>query len=133
MKARLVYLAGPIYDCDDTCVEWRKTAARILRSKKIMTLSPMNRDYRGREDEPIIRRLIVEKDKKDIMMSDTLLALCEQPSFGTAMEILFAWSLQKQIVVVSSYGSPWIKYHASVMFKNLDEALNSLEFKESLL
>ena len=98
-----------------------------------MALSPMNRDYRGREDEPIIRRLIVEKDKKDIMMSDTLLALCEQPSFGTAMEILFAWSLQKQIVVVSSYGSPWIKYHASVMFKNLDEALNSLEFKESLL
>ncbi len=130
MKARLVYLAGPIYDCDDTCVEWRKTVARILRSKKIMTLSPMNRDYRGREHVPLIQKLIVEKDKKDIMMSDTLLALCEQPSFGTAMEILFAWSLQKQIVVVSSYGSPWIKYHASAMFKTLDEAIASLSFPE---
>jgi nucleoside 2-deoxyribosyltransferase len=130
MKARLVYLAGPIYDCDDTCVEWRETVARILRSKKIMTLSPMNRDYRGREHVPLIQKLIVEKDKKDIMMSDTLLALCEQPSFGTAMEILFAWSLQKQIVVVSSYGSPWIKYHASVMFKTLDEAIASLSFPE---
>ena len=56
-----------------------------------MTLSPMNRDYRGREHVPLIQKLIVEKDKKDIMMSDTLLALCEQPSFGTAMEILARW------------------------------------------
>ena len=128
MRARLVYLAGPIYDCDDTCVEWRKAAAGILRSKKIMTLSPMNRDYRGREDESIIRRLIVEKDKKDIMASDTVLALCEQPSFGTAMEVLFAWGLRKQVVAVTRHGSPWIRYHADKVFDNLDEALGAMEF-----
>ena len=128
MRARLVYLAGPIYDCDDTCVEWRKAAAGILRSKKIMTLSPMNRDYRGREDEQIIRRLIVEKDKRDIMASDTVLALCEQPSFGTAMEVLFAWGLRKQVVAVTRHGSPWIRYHADKVFDNLDEALGAMEF-----
>ena len=61
MKARLVYLAGPIYDCDDTCVEWRKAAAGILRSKKIMSLSPMHRDYRGREGNSVIRKKIVER------------------------------------------------------------------------
>ena len=47
MKARLVYLAGPIYDCDDTCVEWRKTAARILRSKKIMSCMGVTQAGRG--------------------------------------------------------------------------------------
>jgi nucleoside 2-deoxyribosyltransferase len=128
MKARLVYLAGPIYDCDDTCVEWRKVTARTLAKKQIMSLSPMNRDYRGRESDPHIRKNIVEKDKKDIIMSDTVLALCEQPSFGTAMELLFAWSLQKQILVVTRHGSPWIRYHATKIFDSLDDAVASLEF-----
>jgi len=128
MKARLVYLAGPIYDCDDTCVEWRKAAAGILRSKKIMSLSPMNSDYRGKEGNPIIRKKIVERDKKDIFMSDTILALCEQPSFGTAMEVMFAWSLQKQVIAVTRHGSPWIRYHANEVFDNLDEALGAMEF-----
>jgi nucleoside 2-deoxyribosyltransferase len=130
MNARLVYLAGPIYDCDDTCVEWRRDAAIQLRRNKIMTLSPMNRDYRGREGNPIVRKLIVEKDKRDILMCDTIIAVCDQPSFGTAMEILFAWSLQKQILVVTRHGSPWIHYHATKVFETLDDAIASLAFTE---
>jgi len=128
MKTRLVYLAGPIYDCDDTCAEWRKDAARKLRRKRIMTLSPMNRDYRGKEQNPTIRNLIVGKDKDDVLRCDTILAVCEQPSFGTAMEVYFAWSLQKQILVVTRHGSPWIRYHATEIFDSLDEAIDALEF-----
>ena len=128
MKARLVYLAGPIYDCDDTCMEWRKDVANRLRRKNIQSLSPMNRDYRGREQDTHVRRRIVECDKNDVVRCDTILAVCEQPSFGTAMEVYFAWSLQKQILVVTRHGSPWIHYHATAIFDSLDEAIETLEF-----
>ena len=130
MNAHLVYLAGPIYGCDDRCVEWRKDAATQLRKKKIRSLSPMNRDYRGLESNPTVRSLIVEKDKKDILMSDTIIAVCDQPSFGTAMEVLFAWSLQKQILVITRHGSPWIHYHATKVFETLGDAIAALAFTE---
>ena len=130
MNARLVYLAGPIYDCDDTCVEWRKDAARKLRAKQIMSLSPADRDYRGKEGRPFVRKQIVEGDKSDVMKCDTIIAVCEQPSFGTAMEVHFGWSLQKQVLVVTRHGSPWIRYHATAVFGSVDEAIEALEMEE---
>ena len=48
-----------------------------------------------------IPKRIVESDKKSIMYCDTLLAKCDHPSFGTAMEVHFAWSLRKQVIVVT--------------------------------
>lgn len=128
MNARLVYLAGSIYRMDDECLEWRAEVSKQLRAKKIMTLSPMSRDYRGMEQSDDIRRRIVEGDKRDITASDTLLAFCPKPSFGTAMEIHFAWSLHKQIIIVSQHGSPWLKYHATAIFPTIDEAVSSLVF-----
>lgn len=130
MKARLAYLAGPITDCDDASHEWRKDAARKLRAKKIMVLSAIFRDYKGKERNPFIRKQIVETDKRDIMKCDTLLSLCLQPSFALAMQLYFAWSLQKQTLVVTRYHSPWIRYHATAIFDSLEDAIGALEFEE---
>jgi len=58
------------------------------------------------------------------MTCDTILAKCDFPSYGTAMEIMFAWSLQKQIIVVTNSHSPWIRYHANHVFPTIDEALD---------
>ena len=101
MNARVVYLAGPIYEQDDACHRWRSIAGKLLRKRNIMMLAPTDADYGGtthvRDAERIVRTA-----KSDIMTCDTILAKYDVPSAGTAMAILFAWSLQKQIVVVTS-------------------------------
>ena len=95
-----------------------------------MSLSPTDADYRGQESIAGMPKRIVERDKKDIVTCDTILAKCDQPSWGTAMEIMFAWSLHKQIIVVTSSMSPWIRYHADYVFPTLDEALKAMEYPE---
>ena len=130
IEARLVYLAGPIYEQDDTCVRWRKATHKLLMKKNIMCLKPTDADYRGRETIAGIPEQIVKRDKTDIMTCDTLLAKCDHPSYGTAMEIMFAWSLHKQIIVLTNSYSPWIRYHADHSFPTVDEAINNLQFPE---
>tara|TARA_Y100000996_G_scaffold410636_1_gene393367 strand:- start:801 stop:1196 length:396 start_codon:yes stop_codon:yes gene_type:complete len=128
IASRLVYLAGPIYEQDDTCIRWRKAAQALLRKKNIMSIAPTDVDYRGHERRQEAPQQIVKRDKRWIMDCDTILAKCDFPSYGTAMEIMFAWSLQKQIIVVTSSHSPWIRYHASHIFPTIEDALESMEF-----
>jgi len=128
MKVRLVYLAGAIYEMDDTCIRWRKAASVLLRKKGVQSLKPTDADYRGKETIAGIPEQIVERDKRDIVACDTILAKCDQPSWGTAMEIMFAWSLHKQIVVVTSSMSPWIRYHADYVFTTVEDAIKAMEY-----
>jgi len=128
MKVRLVYLAGAIYEMDDTCIRWRKAASVLLRKKGVQSLKPTDADYRGKETIAGIPEQIVERDKRDIVACYTILAKCDQPSWGTAMEIMFAWSLHKQIVVVTSSMSPWIRYHADYVFTTVEDAIKAMEY-----
>lgn len=130
IECRLVYLAGPIYEQDDTCIRWRKAAHKLLMKKDIMCLKPTDADYRGRETIAGIPEQIVKRDKTDIMTCDTILAKCDHPSYGTAMEIMFAWSLHKQIIIVTNSYSPWIRYHADHIFPTVDEAIQNMKFVE---
>lgn len=129
MKTLLTYLAGPIYgQSDESCFEWRKEATAVLRAKNIMTLDPTVRDYRGKEQENIDR--IVIGDKRAIMAADTVLCYSPEPSYGTAMEVFFAWSMHKQVLTVTTSQSPWINYHSTLVVSTLKEALDLLEKKE---
>lgn len=130
IDVRLAYLAGPIYEQDDTCIRWRKATASLLRKKNIMSLSPTDADYRGRETIAGMPKRIVESDKKNIMYCDTLLAKCDHPSYGTAMEVYFAWSLRKKVIVVTNSYSPWIRYHADHIFPTIEEAVNNMQYPE---
>lgn len=130
MNARVVYLAGPIYEQDDTCIRWRQVATSLLRKKNIMSVKPTDADYRGKEQDKYIPKRIVDRDKSDIMMCDTILAKCDHPSYGTAMEIMFAWSLQKQIAIVTNSFSPWIRYHATEIFPTVADAIEAMEFPD---
>lgn len=91
----VVYLCGGINGLGDAaCKDWRQVAHAALAGNRI--LDPMARDYRGREDECVDE--IVEGDKSDIVASNIILVNASRPSWGTAMEIMFAWFLHKRIV-----------------------------------
>jgi nucleoside 2-deoxyribosyltransferase len=126
----LVYLAGPINGCSDSeANDWRAAATVALGRHGVYTLNPMRRDYRGIEAESVDR--IVEDDKFDIDQSCAVLAMCPKPSYGTAMEILYAHDHGKPVIVVTPHGSvsPWLTYHSTTVVHELSDAINYLTGK----
>lgn len=119
-----VYLGGPINGCtDEECKDWREQV-KVFYPKAI---DPMVRDYRGREAECFAE--IVELDKEDIRNADVLLVSYSKPSVGTSMEIFYAWSIGKPIVLWHQPEislSPWLLYHCTAFVTSLKEALNKV-------
>jgi hypothetical protein len=84
---------------------------------------PMERDYRGCEDEHAEQ--LVADDKEAIELCDTLLVDASMPSWGTAMEIMYGTMFGKQIVSFSDAEtiSPWLRCHTHAIFQTLDQAV----------
>lgn len=121
-----LYLAGPINACsDDEVTGWREQVKTQLHSDLASWLSveivdPADRDFRGVENET--HKTIVEGDKADIYGCDAVLAYCWQPSYGTAMEILYAWECGIPVYAVVPADkpiSPWVQYHSARVGRNL--------------
>ena len=84
----------------------------------------MVRNYRGREMECMID--LVENDKADIDMCDTLLVNFIKPSVGTSMEILYGWERGKRVIIVASHDStnnPWLVYHSHHVYHSVEDAV----------
>jgi len=115
-----VYLAGPINGCtDEEAKNWRAVAKDEFPN----AIDPMVRDYRGIEED--CYRQIVDLDKRDIRNSDCLLVNYVKPSVGTSMEIFYAWTLGKPIVVVARNDvriSPWLRYHSTTIIDSFNDA-----------
>lgn len=115
-----VYLAGAIHGKSDSeCCDWRKDAAVILQMLDIKTKNPMDRDFRGEERYRVNE--IVEGDKDAIGNCWGMIVNAESPSWGTAMEVLYA--RQKNLVIIafssSMNVSPWLQYHADHIVRSL--------------
>ena len=124
-----VYLAGPIFGLDDAgCNDWRNYATEKLDCE---TLNPMDRDFRGVEDDDEIMRIIVEGDKLDILDADIVLVNygdIPPGSAGTSMEILFSWEQHKRVILVTTQEkvSPWLTYHSNIIYSELDHAIEEI-------
>jgi nucleoside 2-deoxyribosyltransferase len=122
-----IYLCGPINGCtDDEAMTWRDW----FKSQQcgFDFVDPMKRDYRGKEAEDY--REIVDLDKQDVRSVDYLVVMYTQPSVGTAMEILYAWTIGKPVVVINESNkplSPWLRYHATAIVRTKELALNKLK------
>lgn len=125
-----VYLAGPINGCSDSeALDWRDELTHLLGDYD--TISPMTRDYRGKEDANV--DAIVDGDKVDMDSSATVVAYCPRPSVGTSMEILYAWERGKRVITYVPPGSPispWLRYHSHVIVHNLADV--ALELSRDL-
>jgi hypothetical protein len=121
-----IYLCGPINGCTDSeCKDWRNVIKEIFPGQ---TIDPMDRDYRGREDD--CYKEIVELDRLDILNSTVLLVNYEKPSVGTSMEIFYAHSLAIPVFVVCRSGttiSPWLRYHTTEFFSSFNDAINRIK------
>ena len=100
-------------------------------------LDPMRRDYRGagladkneRGMPDWVVKEIVELDKIDIQESNVLLGdlSSNKKMVGSNMEVIYAWTIGKLVVLVLPKGapvSPWHKYHSHKIVNTLQEALD---------
>lgn len=121
----IIYLAGPIAGCDDhECKDWRDILCTTYASDHKF-LNPLRRDYRGRERGNI--PAIIQLDKKDIRQCDLMLVNFTRPSVGTSMEMFYAYTLDKPIIVVHKYKgptSPWLTYHATAILNTIGDAMD---------
>lgn len=119
-----VYLAGPIFgQSDHGAYSWR---AILKADDAFCWKDPMDRDFRGREDE--VFRELVEGDKQDIDDCQAVVAKVDPVSAGTSMEILWAWLNETPVIVIcTGKVSPWIRYHATDICGSEGKALQKLK------
>jgi hypothetical protein len=118
------YLCGGINGLSDAdCRDWRESAKSLLKTE---TLDPMRRDYRGREAESV--RDIVKGDLHDISDSQFVLVNAVRPSWGTAMEIVYAWQANCYVVAWTGDArvSPWLTYHCDELHPSLGAAIEAI-------
>jgi len=122
MKTFTTYLCGGINGLNDSsCQDWRDEATSKLRTE---VLNPMRRDYRGKEDLSIEE--IVKGDLADIQASDYILVNATRPSWGTAMEIVYAKDKPVVAFTEGASVSPWLRFHCWKIVKTLDEAIEAI-------
>jgi len=127
-KGDIVYLAGPIDQCNDTEMNgWRQTATDVLSACGAQVIDPTQRDFRESDIEEVYQE-IVEGDLAEIARADVLLANAWKKSVGTSMEI---WEAHRRedtttVVVTPNRFSPWHLYAADRHFHQLARALDFL-------
>lgn len=122
---RTVYLAGPINGCtDEEANGWRTAAKAELVGWTVF--DPMTRDYRGKEAESAEE--IVDGDLADIADATHVLVNATRPTWGTAMELVYAREMGRRIVAFGPTNpSPWLRVHCDVVAATLGDALRELE------
>ena len=129
---KTIYLCGGIKDISfENASEWRTQAIKKLpyNDTGFKFLNPMRRNFRDCEFQS--QNEIIQLDKNDIIASDILLVNATKPSWGTAMEILFAYERNKIVVVFSGGNyvdvSPWVAYHATRVTRTMEEAITYIK------
>ena len=118
------YLAGAINGCTDAEAHgWREELK--ARMPRIRWVDPMARDYRMREDWDA--ETIVAGDLADIEQCEVVVVYALRPSWGTAMEVVYAHQMKKRVVVwCPGVVSPWLRYHATVVVTSVYELESEL-------
>ena len=128
---KTVYLAGPIFGkTDRECMVWRNRANSILGVHGVSCFDPMFADYRGVEDDAAEE--LVARDKEWIEQATLVLVNANEPSWGTAMEVLYAKTLGKQVIAFTEADaiSPWLRCHTTAIFRTMEESLGGILFGE---
>jgi nucleoside 2-deoxyribosyltransferase len=118
-----VYLAGDINGLSNEDVFGWRSEIKSKADIGIEFLDPTSRDYRGQEDENVEE--IVLGDLKDIDSVDIMIASAGAPSWGTAMEIHYAYTQDIPVVAIvpGDRVSPWLRFHVQAIVPDIDTAV----------
>lgn len=102
---RYIYLAGKI-KLGHGATEYRAKIAPILRDKfNIHSLDPLRAKYTMKTWDILSPNEVVVRDLQDIKRAHVLLAVmmkCEETSFGTPCEVMYAWREHIPVVMITN-------------------------------
>ena len=133
-----IYLAGAIWGIEDPVTWRRKLTAQLPEGWE--TIDPTQIElFVENEDEDEKACEIVEVDLAAIRMSDAFLARIDRPSWGTAMEMFYAYNLRIPVIgwiphgeAVSEWGGkritpPWVKAHSDIVTSDFEVVTQFLQ------
>lgn len=118
------YLCGPI---DHVSYSEASTWREEMKERFPKALDPMRREYPLPTEQAT---QMIELDKKDILECNfvicKLTSYGKTPLVGTSMELIYAWTMGKPVIVWKEPGmriSPWIAYHCMAQVTSEEELL----------
>jgi nucleoside 2-deoxyribosyltransferase len=127
-----IYLAGAIWGIKDPFT-WRKHAALDLPDWEI--IDPTKTElFVENEHEDENARKVVADDLRAIESCNAVLAMISEPSWGTAMEMFYAYQLKIPVIGWNPWPGgrtvgPWIKVHCNIVtsdFRDVKQFLQTL-------
>lgn len=117
--SKYIYLAGPITGVD-TAADWRKLACQLLEPHGLSGIDPL-----VVEAKTITPEQVVQLDYAWIERSSGIIARVDQPSWGTAMELVYAHGFKMPIIGWGNIEkpSPWLFHHLTKHVPYLGEAV----------
>ncbi len=103
-NCRYIYLAGKI-KIDHNATEYRAKIAPFLRKCGLYSLDPLRGKYAMKIWNVLAPNEVVVRDLQDIDRSNVVLAVmmkCDDASFGTPCEIMYAWSKHVPVILITN-------------------------------
>ena len=131
---KTIYLCGPMNNVAPVeAIQWRRIATKVLTGCGYKILDPtVDKDLYDPEINTTVftPEQIIGADLEMIDQSDALLVDISRdcPCWGSAMEVRYAYEKGKKIFTWGrfNYESYWIRYHATLRFESLFQALGNL-------
>jgi nucleoside 2-deoxyribosyltransferase len=125
----LVYLAGPIFGVEDPDTWRNDVAAQLPKGWEAVNPLKIERYAAGTRNQA---HRIVENDLLALENVDAVLALVDEPSWGTAMEIFYASSIAVPVIGWQPKhngrpNSPWLQLHCTLITSDFAEAMKCLK------
>jgi len=119
-----VYVAGAITGYVKETEKWRAEWKKKLEEAGFSVFDPYL--DASQENGSGLVATIVHRDINRILTSDIILVYGDRPSWGTAMEIVYARMFRNWVFTIYSKGDIpiWLQYHSDKIFKSLDEFLD---------
>lgn len=118
------YLAGPLNHETELGYEWRNRVAKRIREVNGRIKDPKQFEP-GVDASP---EECVRIDKSQIIQSDAIIVnfldAHENLSIGTPMEMMFAYTFDKMIIVIGAEDHNWVQTHADQVYSSVDEFID---------
>lgn len=121
MKISKVYVAGRMTGMKGPSARWRASWKKKLEDAGISVWDPQ---LDGKETGDTMVKTIVNRDIRRILTSDAIIVYGKHPSWGTAMEMVYARLFGSMVITILpedlKHISPWITYHSNMIFPSLE-------------